>query len=166
MIAPSLVPVRAGVRVKTDRRDAKRLVRLYRARELSFVEPPSPEHEGLRDFVRAREDIRGARTAACHRVQKALLRHGHVYREGKKAWTKQHVAWLHRQRLADRALAHMRSHLEAIDAQIAAIDSELCQIARSEPWCDPVRWLQSFRGIGFLTALGRDRGLPPLRPPA
>jgi len=158
VIAPSLVPVRAGDRVKTDRRDAKRLVRLYRAGELSFVEPPSPEHEGLRDLVRARDDLRRARTAARHQVAKALLRHGHVYREGKHSWTKRHEAWLGRQRLADplaqRALSHMRSHLAAIDAQLAAIDHELCQVAQSEPWCDPVRFMCSFRGIGLITALG------------
>ncbi len=157
MIAPSLVPVRAGDRVKTDRRDAKKLVRLYRAGELSFVEPPSPAQEGLRDLVRCREDLRRARTAARHRVSKALLRHGHIYREGKKAWTKQHQAWLACQRLADplaqRALEHMR-HLDAIDAQLAAIEHELEQVASAEPWCDPVRWLCSFRGIGVITALG------------
>jgi transposase len=158
VIAPSLVPVRAGDRVKTDRRDAKKLVRLYRAGELSFVEPPSPEQEGLRDLVRTREDLRRARTAARHRVAKQLLRHGHVYREGKKAWTKQHQAWLTRQRLADplaqRALEHMRAHLDAVDAQLQAIDHELEQVATIEPWCDPVRWLCSFRGIGLHTALG------------
>ncbi|MDQ3320398.1 MAG: IS110 family transposase [Actinomycetota bacterium] len=158
VIAPSLVPVRAGDRVKTDRRDAKRLVRLYRAGELFFVEVPSPAHEGLRDLVRARDDLRGARTAARHRVVKALLRHGHVYREGRHAWTRRHAAWLSRQHLADplahRALCHTRSHLAAIDAQIAAIDSELEAVASSEPWCDPVRWLRSFRGIGLVTALG------------
>jgi transposase len=158
VIAPSLVPVRAGDRVKTDRRDAKKLVRLYRAGELSFVEPPSPEQEGLRDLVRTREDLRRARTAARHRVAKQLLRHGHVYREGKKAWTKQHQAWLTRQRLADplaqRALEHMRAHLDAVDAQLQAIDHELEQVATTEPWCDPVRWLCSFRGIGLHTALG------------
>jgi transposase len=158
VIAPSLVPVRAGDRVKTDRRDAKKLVRLYRAGELSFVEPPSPEQEGLRDLVRCREDLRRARTAARHRVAKQLLRHGHIYREGKKAWTKQHQAWLSRQRLADplaqRALLHMLSHLDAIDAQLQVIDHELEQVATTEPWCDPVRWLCSFRGIGLVTALG------------
>src|SRR5438309_10082247 len=84
VVAPSLIPVRAGDRVKTDRRDAKKLVRLYRAGELSFVQPPSPEQEGLRDLVRCREDLRRARTAARHRVSKALLRHGHIYREGKR----------------------------------------------------------------------------------
>jgi transposase len=158
VIAPSLVPVRAGDRVKTDRRDAKKLVRLYRAGELSFVEPPSPEQEGLRDLVRCGDDLRRARTAARHRVAKQLLRHGRVYREGKRAWTKQHQAWLSRQRLADplaqRALSHMLAHLDAVDAQLAAIDHELEQVATTEPWCDPVRWLCSFRGVGLVTALG------------
>ena len=158
VIAPSLVPVRAGDRVKTDRRDAKRLVRLYRAGELSFVAPPSPEYEGLRDLIRCRDDLRRARTAARHRVAKQLLRHGHVYRDGKKAWTKQHQAWLQRQRLDDplaqRALAHMLGHLDGVDAQLAAIDHELEQVATTEPWADPVRWLCSFRGIGLVTALG------------
>ncbi len=152
------MPVRAGDRVKTDRRDAKKLVRLYRAGELSFVEAPSPEHEGLRDLVRARDDLRRARTAARHRIQKQLLRHGRVFREGKKAWTNRYATWLSRQRLDDplaqRALCHMRSHLEAIDAQLAALDSELEAVATSEPWCDPVRWLCSFRGVGQHTALG------------
>jgi transposase len=158
VIAPSLVPVRAGDRVKTDHRDAKKLVRLYRAGELSFVEPPSPEQEGLRDLVRARDDLRRARTSARHQVAKQLLRHGHIYREGKKSWTKQHEAWVCRQRLGDplaqRALCHMRAHLEAIGAQLAAIDHELEQVATNEPWCDPLRWLCSFRGVGLLTALG------------
>jgi len=158
VIAPSLVPVRAGDRVKTDKRDAKKLVRLYRAGELSFVAPPSPEHEGLRDLVRCRDDLRCARTAARHRIAKQLLRHGHVFREGKKSWTRQHVAWVRRQRLADpnshSALDHMLGHLDALDAQLAAIDHELEQLATSEPWADPVRWLVSFRGIGLRTALG------------
>ncbi|HVI19395.1 MAG TPA: IS110 family transposase, partial [Gaiellales bacterium] len=158
VIAPSLVPVRAGDRVKTDKRDAKKLVRLYRAGELRFVAPPSPEHEGLRDLVRCRDDVRRARTAARHQVAKQLLRHGRVYREGKQAWTKQHVAWVRRQRLehplAQRALEHARAHLDSLDAQLAAIDGELAQIADTLPWRDPVRWLRAFRGIGYRTALG------------
>lgn len=158
IVAPSLTPVRPGDRVKTDRRDAKKLVRLYRAGELTFVRPPTPEQEGLRDLVRCRDDLRRARTAARHRIGKQLLRYGRVYREGKKAWTKQHQAWLRRQRLDDplaqAALEHMLCHLDAIDAQIAAVDHQLDEVARSEPWCDPVRWLCCFRGISTLTALG------------
>src|SRR4051794_10236540 len=158
VIAPSLVPVRAGDRVKTDKRDAKKLVRLYRAGELVFVAAPSPEQEGLRDLVRCADDLRCARTAARHRIAKQLLRHGQIFREGKKSWTKQHVAWVRRQRLDDtnsqRALEHMLCHLDALDAQIAAIEHQLEQLATTEPWSDPVRWLTSFRGIGLRTALG------------
>jgi transposase len=158
VIAPSLVPVRAGDRVKTDRRDAKRLVRLYRAGELSFVSPPSPAQEGLRDLVRCRDDLRCARTAARHRVAKALLRHGRIYREGKKAWTRQHREWVDHQRLDDPlaqlALEQMRAHLDSLDAQLAALDHELTRIAAREPWADPVAWLCSFRGIAVHTALG------------
>jgi len=158
VIAPSLIPIRAGDRVKTDRRDAKKLVRLYRAGELFFVQPPSPAQEGLRDLVRCRDDLRCARTAARHRVAKALLRHGHIYREGKTAWTAKHRVWLDRQRLDDPlaqlALEQMRAHLDGLDAQLATLDHELAQIAEREPWSDPVAWLCSFRGIATHTALG------------
>jgi transposase len=158
VIAPSLVPVRAGDRVKTDRRDAKKLVRLYRAGELSFVAAPTPEQEGLRDLVRCADDLRCARTAARHRVGKQLLRYGRIFREGKKSWTKQHIAWVRRQRLDDanaqRALEHMLAHLDGLNAQLAALEHELADIATREPWSDPVRWLTSFRGIGLRTALG------------
>ena len=157
VIAPSLVPVRAGDRVKTDRRDAKKLVRLYRAGELSFVAPPSPAQEGLRDLVRARDDLRCARTAARHRVAKQLLRHGRVYRDG-RGWTQRHERWIASQRLDDAlaqaALEHMLGHLATLDTQLAAIDAQLEQVATNDPWSDPVSWLCSFRGIATHTALG------------
>jgi transposase len=158
IVAPALTPVAPGARVKTDRRDAKRLLVLHRAGALKFVHPPTPEQEGLRDLVRCRDDLICARRAARHRVAKQLLRHGHVFREGKKSWTKRHIAWVRRQRLADplaqAALEHMLAHLDSIDAQIAALDHQLDQIAAREPWSDPVRWLCCFRGITTLTALG------------
>ena len=88
---------------------------------------------------------------------KALLRHGHIYRDG-KAWTIRHRSWVAAQRLedplADAALAHMRAHLAALDGQIAAVDHQLEQVATTEPWVDPVRWLCCFRGISARTALG------------
>jgi transposase len=134
IIAPSLVAVRAGDRVKSDRRDAKKLVRLDRAGELVFVRAPSVEQERLRDLVRGREDLCRARTSARHQVAKQLLRHGRVFGEGKKSWTLRHRAWVRRQRLDDplaqRALEHALAHLASLDAQLAALDAELEQIAR------------------------------------
>jgi transposase len=158
IVAPSLTPVRPGDRVKTDRRDARRLVRLFRAGELSFVSPPSPEQEGLRDLVRCREDLKRARLSARHRVAKQLLRYGRVFRGGSLSWTKTHQAWVRAQHLSDplaqRALEHMRAHLEALEAQIRALDAELEEIATHEPWREPVAWLCCFRGIATHTALG------------
>ena len=154
VIAPSLIPIRAGDRVKTDRRDAKKLVRLYRAGELVFVQPPSPEQEGLRDLVRCRDDLRRARTAARHRIAKQRLRHGHIYRDG-KSWTIRHQAWIAAQRLADplaqAALEHMLGHLATLEAD-AAIDGARAGRERSRGRAGP--WLCSFRGIATRTALG------------
>jgi len=158
VIAPSLIPIRAGDRVKTDRRDAKKLVTLFRAGLLRFVQPPTPETEGLRDLLRCRDDLRCARTAARHRVGKQLLRHGLIYREGKKSWTKAHWAWVRSQQLADPlahlALEQMIVHLDAVESQLAVLDARLEQIATDERWAWQVQKLVAFRGIQTLTALG------------
>jgi len=158
VIAPSLVPVRAGDRVKTDRRDAKKLVRLLRAGELTFVAAPDEQTEGLRDLLRCRDDLRCARTAARHRVAKQLLRHGRVFRDGVKAWTGKHRAWVAGQHLDDPlaqlALEQMLVHLDGIDRQLAALDARLEQIAAGDRWRDQVQRLVAFRGIRTLTALG------------
>jgi transposase len=156
VIAPSLVPVRPGDRVKTDRRDAQKLVRLFGVGELTFVMPPSPEQEGLRDLIRCREDLRDARTRARHRVIKALLRYGHIYTDGKH-WTIKHCTWLAQQQLADPvaqlALETMRAHLEMIETQIRSVDARLERLAHEQRWKPGVRVLTSFRGIATLTAL-------------
>jgi transposase len=158
IVAPSLVPVRAGDRVKTDRRDAKKLVALHRSGLLSYVAPPTPETEGLRDLLRCRDDLRCVRTAARHRVAKQLLRHGCVFRDGKKAWTLKHRAWVARQRLEDPlahlALEQMLIHLDGVDRQLAALDTHLEQVAGDQRWAWQVDRLRAFRGISTLTALG------------
>jgi transposase len=158
VVAPSLVPVRAGDRVKTDRRDAKKLVGLYRAGLLRFVLAPTPELEGLRDLLRCRDDIRGARTAARHRVLKQLLRHGRIFRDGKTAFSQKHRRWINAQRLEDplahAALEQMLIHLDGIERQLDTLDAKLEQIATSERWGGQVEIMTRFRGISTLTALG------------
>src|SRR5438045_5698739 len=93
VIAPSLVPTKAGDRVKTDRRDAEKLARCYRAGELTAVCVPDAAQEALRDLVRAREAAQKDQLKARHRLGKFLLRHGRRP-EGMKAWTKQPLAWI------------------------------------------------------------------------
>jgi transposase len=76
VVAPTLVPMKAGDRVKMDRRDAERLARSFRAGELTPVWVPDAAHEALRDLVRAREAAKGDQLRARHRLGKFLLRHG------------------------------------------------------------------------------------------
>ncbi len=98
VIAPSLVPVKAGDRVKTDRRDAAKLARSFRAGDLTPVWVPDADHEALRDLVRAREDARQDQQRARHRLSKFLLRHGRRPPAGvKKSWTRKYLTWIKEQ---------------------------------------------------------------------
>jgi transposase len=92
VVAPSLVPRKPGERVKTDRRDALKLARCYRAGDLAPVWVPGAAHEALRDLVRAREAARGDLLRARHRLSKFLLRHGWQRPESiKSPWTSAHL---------------------------------------------------------------------------
>jgi transposase len=93
VIAPSLIPAKAGDPVKTNRRDADKLARCYRVGELTPVWVPDAAHEALRDLVRAREAAKKDQLKARHRLGKFLLRHGRRP-EGLKAWTKQYLEWI------------------------------------------------------------------------
>lgn len=97
VIAPSLIPTKAGDRVKTDRKDAVRLARCHRAGDLTAVWVPDAATEALRDLVRAREVTKQDQLRARHRVSKFLLRHGCQRPDGMRAWTGRHAQWLAQQ---------------------------------------------------------------------
>src|SRR5258706_600041 len=103
VIAPSLIPTAPGDRVKTDRRDCKRLARLHRAGELVAIRVPTPAEEAVRDLCRARADLVDDRTRTRHRLSKFLLRHDRIWRGG-EAWTGKHDQGLTGQRFDQAAL--------------------------------------------------------------
>jgi transposase len=94
VVAPTLVPVKSGDRVKTNRRDALKLARCYRAGDLTPVWVPDAEHEALRDLVRAREVAKKDQLRARQRLGKFLLRRGLRAVGGMKSWTKKHLLWV------------------------------------------------------------------------
>src|SRR5712672_4745216 len=104
VVAPTLVPVKAGDRVKTDRRDAEKLAHSYRSGDLTAVWVPDAAHEALRDLVRAREAAKKDQLRARHRLQKFLLRRGLQPPEGIKSWTLKHLNWVKTLRLEQFAL--------------------------------------------------------------
>jgi transposase len=93
VVAPGLIPQKPGERVKTNRRDARKLVELGRAGLLTTVRPPTPEEEAVRDLCRARDDAREDLQRCRHRLGTLLLRRGLQYRVGRH-WTKAHRRWI------------------------------------------------------------------------
>lgn len=156
VIAPSLIPKAAGDKVKTDKRDARRLARLHRAGELTAIHIPTPQEEAVRDLCRARTDVVIERTRARHRLSKFLLRHSQIYRGGKQ-WTMAHELWLRALRFDDRALQltfdHYLHTLGCCDGQLAAINADLAGYFTVGPFSGQVIRLACYRGITELGGL-------------
>src|SRR5918992_1278507 len=122
--APGKIERPAQDRVKTDRRDAERLVRLLMVDGLHAVRVPSEAEEALRDLVRAREDVRGDLMRARHRLSKLLLRHGRRFADGQRAWSQGHRDWLGTIELAERgAQLALLDYLGAVGALIVRRDA-------------------------------------------
>jgi transposase len=156
VIAPALIPVKAADRVKTDRRDATKLARLYRAGELTTIRVPTSEQEAVRDLVRAREDVRKDLISARHRLSKFLIRHGRIFSDGHK-WTQRHWTWLRRQefeRAAERTtFDHYVLEVEHLVERKTLLEREIHGIAAAEPYADAVGKLSCLRGISALSAM-------------
>jgi transposase len=156
VVAPSLIPTAPGDRVKTDRRDCRRLARLHRAGELVAIHVPTEAEEAVRDLCRARADLVADRTRTRHRLGKFLLRHDRIWRDG-RAWTFKHEQWLTGQRFDDPALAatygHYRAMLAARSAELAAVEADLAYWFAHGPFAEAVARLAAYRGIAQLGAL-------------
>ncbi len=160
VIAPTLVPVKAGDRVKTDRRDAERLAKSFRAGDLTPVWVPDAAHEALRDLVRAREAAKKDQLRARHRLAKFLLRHGRRPAERMTAWTQRHLDWIRREvkfeQFAQRAT--LEDYLEEVDhlgQRIARLEKVIDEAIEGAPATMKavVSALQALRGVAKMTAI-------------
>jgi transposase len=156
--APGLIPRGASDRVKTDRRDAERLVRLLAAGELHRVAIPTVEAEALRDLVRAREDLRGDLMRARHRLAKLLLRHEIRFDGPQANWTQAHLGWLAGVELgqpsSQRAFEDYRGAVGALMIRREQLEAEIARALPASPWAQTARRLMGLRGIDTLTAAG------------
>jgi transposase len=154
--APGKIERPAQDRVKTDRRDAERLVRLLMVGGLHPVRVPTPREEALRDLVRAREDLRGDLMRARHRVGKLLLRHD--LRFDGNNWTQRHRQWLKGVELGDPvAQMVLLDGVGAIDALVVrrdGLEAQMAALVPDSPWADAVGRLKCLHGIDTLSALG------------
>jgi transposase len=156
--APGKIERPSSDRVKTDQRDAERLLRLLMIDGLHAVRVPSTQEEALRDLVRAREDIRGDLMRARHRMSKLLLRHDVRYDGTAATWTTAHRRWLGAVDLGDRgAQVTLMDYLGAIDALIIrrdTLETTIGELIPDSPWADTIARLRCLRGIDTLSAVG------------
>ena len=156
VIAPSLTPIKPGERIKTDRRDARKLAEQLRARQLTEVHAPSQAQEAVRDLCRCREDAREDLMRARHRLSKMLLRRGRVYRAGNN-WTHKHRRWLlalEWGQEADRVVfGDYLQAVELLEERMKGLDAALEHAAAQEPYRQPVGWLKCFRGFNTVNAM-------------
>src|SRR6266566_2679447 len=154
VVAPSLIPKRAGDRVKTDRRDAASLAKLHRAGELTAVWVPDARHEAMRDLVRARLDAVHSLRRARQQLSGFLLRQGRHY--GRPAWTKLHRRWLAGLKF-EQAVHHLvlEDYIAAVEVTQIRRDRLTAQIETMLPeWtlAPVVAALQTMRGMALVNA--------------
>jgi len=159
VIAPTLVPMKAGDRVKTDRRDAEKLARCYRAADLTPVWVPDAAHEALRDLVRARLAAKRDQLRARNRLGKFLLRHGRRAPEGTTAWSTKHLTWVKRQSFEQAAQqATMVDYLHEVEhaaERILRLERSIDTAIETLPekLRAVIEALQSLRGIAKVSAV-------------
>jgi transposase len=157
VVAPTLIPVRSGDRVKTDRRDAVKLARLHRSGELTAVWVPDKETEALRDIVRAREAAKKDQLRCRHRLSKFLLRQGRRYPEAKK-WTGKFMDWAKAQRFDSGAqqavLSDYVGEVERVAERITRLEQAIDDAVEQLPSTPKavIAALQALRGVAKTTA--------------
>jgi len=157
VVAPSLIPRKAGDRVKTDRRDAVNLARLGRAGELTAVWVPDGEQEAMRDLMRCREDAKAAERQARQQLGGFLLRHGRTYTAGRDKWTATFFHWL--EKLKFQSPVQQIVFQEYVDTvrsagdRVARLDTQIDEALAGWSLRPVVEALMALRGINTVAAM-------------
>ena len=156
VVAPSLVPIQVGNRVKTDRRDAIRLARFLRSGDLTEVTVPDAATEAMRDLERARDDAKRVERSARHQLGKFLLRHGRSY-PGKTRWTVKHLEWIRAQHFEhqaqERVLVDYLHAVEEAGLRVGRLTRDIEELVKTWRLAPLVKALQALRGIQLVTAV-------------
>lgn len=156
VVAPSLIPKKSGNRIKTDRRDATALTRLYRAGELTLVWVPDREQEAIRDLTRAREDMKTMEGHAKQRLGAFLLRHGKRF-SGRSKWTQEYFRWLEGIRFEMPAQQIVfQEYVDTVNymkGRVEALEEEMRQSMQGWSLAPVVTGIMALRGVELITAM-------------
>lgn len=155
IVSPSQVPRRPGDRVKTDRRDADQLARLYRAGELTGIYVPEPPDEAVRDLIRARYQVGKQQHRARQQLKMFLLRHNLRY-VGKTPWTPAHLRFLATIKMpfAEQQFVfqEMVNVISEAGQRRERYEAQLPGVVAGWRWAPVVKALMSLRGVALLSA--------------
>jgi transposase len=155
VVAPSLVPGKPGDRVKTDRRDARKLAHFLRSGDLTEVHVPEEAVEAIRDLERARDDAKCAERVARHQLSKFLLRHDRRWEGG--TWTQKHRDWIRTQQFAypaqQRVLEDYLKIVEDLAERVARLTAAMEEFVQDTVLAPLVKALQAFRGVSMVSAV-------------
>jgi transposase len=158
VVAPSLTPQSSGSRVKTDRRDARKLAHFLRSGDLTPIWVPDEQTESLRDLERVREDARLSERRARQQLLKFLMRHSRRFTEGKSHWTQKHWKWILQQKFAheaqNRVLGDYVLTAQQATQRVERLTRDIQELVAGWALAPLVKNLQAFRGVELVTAVG------------
>ena len=155
VVAPSSIPRRSGERVKTDRRDARKLATLYAADLLTTINIPDEEQEAVRSLLRCRGDLTDTTTRTKQQILALLLTCGFWY-PGKSHWTKMFHTWVRALPMAEMDQTPLHTYLyqlEQLEQEVCRLEADLAEVAAEGRYEAPVKVLMAFREIGLVSAL-------------
>jgi transposase len=156
VIAPSLTPIKPGDRIKTDRRDAVKLLAMFKAGLLTEVHAPDQQQEAARELTRCRQAAQENLKRVRHQLLKFLTRHGYVFTDGNH-WTQKHLRWLRslefEQPLLRDVFDSYFTEMQHCMGRLDSLDKEVEKLAESDSYREVVGLLRCFHGIDTLTAI-------------
>ena len=157
VVAPSLIPRKPGERIKTDRRDARKLAQALRSGDLTAVWVPDEEQEAMRDLTRARDDLKAQERKARQQLNAYVLRHGHAWPSNKTRWTQTHYNWLESLKFPhDWQQVVLQEYVDAAKAasqRVADITAQMERVLPQWSLAPVVDSLVALRGIDKLAAM-------------
>lgn len=157
VVAPSLIPKKPGERIKTDRRDARKLSRCLRSGDLTAVWVPDEEQEAMRDLTRTRDDFKAQERKARQQLNAYVLRHGHAWPSNRTRWTQTHYNWLESLKFPhDWQQVVLQEYIDAVKMASQRVVDMTAQMMRILPqWslAPVVESLVALRGIDKLAAM-------------
>jgi len=157
VVAPSLIPKKPGDRIKTDRRDAKKLSRHLRNGDLTVVWVPDEEQEAMRDLTRTRGDFKAQERKARQQLNAYVLRHGHSWPSNRTRWTKTHYNWLESLKFPhDWQQVVLQEYIDAVRAasqRVIDMTAQMMQVLPQWSLAPVVDSLVALRGIDKLAAM-------------